>query len=173
MCFLSTCDRSYCLCSAALRLAGITAQTVAPAGGAIDIDLSTGEPTGILREAAIQLCSNLFTETEAETRKYITAGLQFCLQNGLTCVQPNDTRTWHVYKQLYDAGELPIRVFLTINQDEIYDTEAISKGTVPKAGELYGSDDMLSCHRVKLFADGALGPHTAALSKPYVVPHRW
>jgi len=31
---------------------------------------------------------------------------------------------------------------------------------------------LLQCHRVKIFADGALGSETAALSQPYVIPHR-
>lgn len=171
------------LLSAALRLCGIDRNTVAPSGGEIDRD-AEGNITGILRESAIQLCTNLQKESKALAKRYITSGLQWCLkvitiytvlftrpflcmfnydklvllradvdasyiQNGLTCVQPNDTRTWHLYKELFDEGSIPIRVFLTINQDEIYDKQAIEKGMVPKAKETYGTDHMLSCHRVK------------------------
>jgi hypothetical protein len=52
--------------SKALELAGITKDTSAPAGGAIDKD-ATGEPTGILRETATDLVWRVIPEpTEAE-----------------------------------------------------------------------------------------------------------
>jgi len=40
--------------SAALQAAGVTGKTVPPQGGAIDLD-ANGEPTGILRESAMEL----------------------------------------------------------------------------------------------------------------------
>src|SRR5205085_2935716 len=51
-------------------------------------------------------------------------------------------------------------VYLTIMQNEM------SQPNRPQPNERCG--DMLSCHRVKIFADGSLGAETAALSQPYL-----
>ena len=45
-----------------MDLAGITAATPAPFGGAIDHDPETGELTGILKELAMDLVARLFEE---------------------------------------------------------------------------------------------------------------
>ena len=49
----------------ALELAGITAATPDPFGGAIDHDPATGQPTGILKDVAMELMFRLFQETIA------------------------------------------------------------------------------------------------------------
>jgi predicted amidohydrolase YtcJ len=48
--------------SRALGLAGITGETPDPPGGAIDHDRATGQPTGILKEQAMDLMSRLFDD---------------------------------------------------------------------------------------------------------------
>ena len=143
----------------ALRLAGITAETADPPGGSIDRD-EQGRPTGLLREKAAGLVEKLIVETVARRRQYVEVGLEYCLSMGLTCVQTNDEGCWSTYKQLADEGKLPLRVFLTIMHAEM------GVAGQPKAGEEYGP--LLSCHRIKMFADGALGAETAALTQPYV-----
>ena len=145
--------------TAALRLAGITAETVDPPGGSIDRD-EHGRPTGLLREKAAGMIESLIVETAERRRQYVEVGLDYCLRMGLTCVQTNDERCWSTYKQLADEGKLPLRVFLTIMHAEM------GLDGQPTAGEEYGP--LLSCHRIKMFADGALGAETAALTQPYV-----
>ena len=143
----------------ALRLAGITDETVDPPGGSIDRD-EQGRPTGLLREKAAGMVERLIVETAERRRQYVETGLDYCLRMGLTCVQTNDEGCWFTYQQLADEGALPLRVFLTIMHSEM------GASGQPTAGQQHG--DFLSCHRVKLFADGALGAETAALSQPYV-----
>ena len=145
--------------SVALRLAGISRGTAAPAGGSIDTG-PDGEPTGLLRETAAEMVQRLIVESEPTRRQYVEAGVRRCLELGLTCVQTNDEGCWPIYRRLVDAEQLPIRVQLTIQHTEM------QREGQPAAGEAYGP--LLSCHRIKLFADGSLGAETAALSQPYV-----
>jgi len=146
--------------SAALQAASIDASTPNPAGGAIDYT------AGILKETATELLRPQMEWMDTPERQlyYIRTGLRMCVENGLTAVQTNDENTWHLYTQLADRDELPLRVFLTIQQEEI------GKEGRPKPKQQHGP--LLQCHRVKLFADGALGAETASLSMPYVLPHR-
>lgn len=144
--------------SLALQLAGISDSTEDPSGGVIDRD-AAGRPTGILRETATLLVSKLARDEPSDRRSHALTGIQRCLEMGLTSVQTNDEEAWELWCQLADEGLLPIRVFLTV-----YYTEMDNPGQV-KAGQRHGS--MVSCHRIKLFADGSLGAQTAALSCPY------
>ena len=145
--------------TAALRLAGITRSSVNPPGGSIDRD-EAGEPTGLLRETAAEMVVRLIGESMETKKAYVKAGLQYFLEMGITYVQTNDEGCWPVYCQLADEGQLPIRVALTIMHKEMG-----GEGQ-PQPGATHGP--LLSCHRIKLFADGALGAETAALSQPYV-----
>ena len=156
-----------------LQRAGIDKDTVDPVGGIIDRDedgkyfnfhfiYSYFSPTGILREKAIDLIRSFITENMEVREKYIKAGLKLCLDNGITSVQTNDAGAWLAYKSLADKNELPCRVYLTIKASEIITHPKI----IPYANETNGQ--LLSSHRAKLFADGALGASTAAISVPYV-----
>ena len=102
----------------------------------------------------------LIVESAERRRQYVEVGLDYCLSMGVTCVQTNDAGCWTTYQQLADEGKLPLRVFLTIMHAEI------GLAGQPTSGQEHGS--LLSCHRIKMFADGALGAETAALTQPYV-----
>src|SRR3954468_18228008 len=54
--------------SAALAAAGVTGKTAAPQGGAIDLD-AKGEPTGILRESAMDLVEKMIPPPRPEERR--------------------------------------------------------------------------------------------------------
>jgi len=58
-----------------------------------------------------------------------------------------------------EAGELPCRVFLTLPV-QVLDEDAALEPLCHDSG-------LLSCDRVKLWTDGALGASTAALLEPY------
>jgi hypothetical protein len=144
----------------AMHLAGMDLNQTSwtTSGGVVDLG-QDGKPNGILRESACKLIKPLIFETSDEIRlKYLSCGLQQCLQYGLTAVQTNDRKCWKLYQRLQREGNLPIRVYLTPNQDEIGSED------IPKPGT---KDGLLSCDRVKLFADGSLGAETAAVRLPY------
>lgn len=144
--------------SKGLEIIGITKETDDPHGGKIDRD-EDNQATGILRETALSLVAPFIKNVEASYKKeHIKKGLAECLKTGLTAVHTNDAKAWKYYAELEEAGELPIRVFLTVPYDELGEEET------PAANQQQG---MLRCQRVKLFADGSLGAETAALREPY------
>ncbi|KJE92046.1 metal-dependent hydrolase [Capsaspora owczarzaki ATCC 30864] len=151
----------------ALRLAGLLGSNpvTVPAGGTADRDES-GEFTGILRENAVVLIYPFVQDNIPRIlqKRYLEAGLQSCLRNGLTAVQTNDACAWDLYQELQSEGKMPIRVFLTLMHDELVSPPTQFQSVVPAPKQQEG---LLSCDRVKLFSDGSLGAETAALRAPY------
>lgn len=99
-------------------------------------------------------------KTRDDIEQCVKAGVHECLKRGLTSVHSNEpTGSWAVYRDLANAGQLPIRVFFAGYFNER------DPSNFPRACERHG--DMLYSDRVKLFVDGALGVQTAALSIPY------
>jgi len=93
---------------------------------------------------------------------YIRNALNNCLRAGLTAVQTNDIKAWNIYQNLEAKGELPLRVFLTINYEEFEE-----EGKQPNFHTLNSKPPLFTCRRIKLYSDGSLGAETAALRSPY------
>jgi len=147
--------------SAALRAAGITAATPDPDMGVIDRDES-GQPTGILRELAINLVREVMPpHTDAETDEAMRRAMAKVHQLGLTGVHdfrimggedgPPALRAW---QRLRAANQLAVRAWVLI-PGELLD-EAITLGLQTGFG-----DDFLRIGPAKFFSDGATGPRTA------------
>jgi predicted amidohydrolase YtcJ len=147
--------------SRALQLAGVGASTADPPGGQIQRD-SSGQPTGILFESAMDLVANhIPPPTPVEVAAAMRAAQPVCWQAGLTGLHDFDGRTsFQALQMLYEAGELGLRVVKNI---PVYRMDhAIGIGL--RSG--YGND-WLRIGGVKIFADGALGPRTAYMIAPY------
>lgn len=157
--------------SKALKLAEIDTTTPDPPGGSIDRDRETGEPTGVLRENAIDIVRKLIpSPTVEDLKRVIRIASQEAASLGLTTVQSNDlggTRTMinrlEAYRQLAEAGELPIRVELQSTMPTPEELKTYIE--VQKAHPTLGSKVTLG--PLKLFTDGSLGGRTAALTYPY------
>ncbi|ELU03691.1 hypothetical protein CAPTEDRAFT_206365 [Capitella teleta] len=149
--------------SKALQLAGVGKDTPDPDGGAVDRYPSehpkAGEPTGILRENACKAIRELTRPNSAQVTEHLGIALAQCIRNGVTSAHSCEVQSWNEFKSLVDSSRLPIRIFYSA----FYDSK--DSGNFPKAGEKHG--DLLSCDRIKLFSDGALGVGTAFLSQPY------
>jgi predicted amidohydrolase YtcJ len=148
--------------SAALKMAGITASTPEPVNGRIQRDLR-GYPTGIVFEGAVKLVEAAIPEPAPEALAKTFRQLFLKLSRmGLTGVHDFDKRTCFMSLQLLHArDELRMRV-----------VKSIPLELFPRAVELglhsgFGGD-LLRIGSIKLFADGALGPHTGAMIDPYV-----
>lgn len=147
--------------SRALKIAGITAATPDPPGGQIQRDAS-GQPTGILFEEAMNLVAQHVPEpTNAEIATAMRLAQQQCWQAGLTGLHDFDGRSsFAALQTLHHNGELGLRVVKNI---PVYRLEhAIGVGLRTGFG-----DEWLRIGGVKIFADGALGPRTAAMLAPY------
>ncbi len=148
--------------SAALRLAGINASSPDPANGSIQRD-AHGQPTGILFEQAIRLVEAAIPEptTQALVQTFQQV-IPKLWRTGLTGVHDFDERTCFMALQcLHARGGLHLRVVKSIPHDLLSQAEELGL----QSG--FG-DDLLRIGSIKLFADGALGPHTGAMLDPYV-----
>ena len=147
--------------SQALALAGITAKTPDPSGGIIDRD-ERGEPTGILRNKAIDLVYAHVPPPSAQTEdRALLAAQQHLLALGVTAV--DDMDTWEALaavQRAHRAGSLKIRVH-----------SAVPLESWPRLADFVAregrGDDWHSWGSLKGFMDGSLGARTALLNTPY------
>ena len=148
--------------SQALARAGITAETHSPPGGEIERQPGTGEPTGILKERAERLVTDVI---EGPSLEAIKAALKVATFNahraGITGIHDcEDERAFAAFQDLSKEGELSLRVLMHIPAENL--DHAIGLGL--RTG--FGGKN-LRVGGVKIFADGALGTRTAAMLAPY------
>ncbi len=148
--------------SLALRLAGITRKTQPPPGGEILKDPQTGEPTGILKDAAIDLLAKVIPEPSEEAKiKAAQAALRHAAECGVTSVHDmGNAENFEVYQALWKEGKLTCRIFLYIPVTEV-DVLARLRLKTPFGNEY------LKIGGLKGFVDGSLGSSTALFFDPY------
>lgn len=148
--------------SLAMRIAGIDASTVDPVGGQLTRD-EQGNPTGILLEwTAMDLVTAHIPPATLESivRKMALAQ-DVALTLGMTGIHDFDWReSFQALQVLRERRELSLRVIKQINRD--YFNSMIDLGLRQGFG-----DDWIRIGNLKIFADGALGPRTAAMIDPY------
>jgi predicted amidohydrolase YtcJ len=148
--------------SAALRAAGITRETQAPVGGAIDLD-DGGEPTGILRDTASRLIAVAAPKPTPDER---LAGFRAAIAHahalGVTGAHVMDVGRgeYQAMLALRDSGKLDLRIraYLTAERVDEWIDRAVRTGD---------GDDVMRIGGVKFFSDGALGSMTAWMEEPY------
>jgi predicted amidohydrolase YtcJ len=148
--------------SAALKAAGITAQTQPPSGGAIDHD-AQGQPTGIIRESAQELVrSKIPPRTSAQRRRAAELALADAARWGVTSAQDNsEWEDFLVYEEMEREGKLTLRISEWLRFNDSVDL-------LEKHRAHHQADDpMLHTTMLKGFMDGSLGSRTAALLAPY------
>ena len=145
----------------ALKLANITASMPDPHNGQIQRD-AHGNPTGILLETAMELVSRVIPEpTIGEIADAIEKAQPILWKMGLTGVHDFDRReSFMALQELHANKKLKLRVLKNLPVELLDEIHAIGL----RSG--FG-DDMLRIGNVKVFMDGALGPHTAAMFQPY------
>ncbi len=148
--------------SLALQLAGITRTTVAPPGGEILKDPVTGEPTGILKDAAIDLVARVIPQPSLEAKlEAAQAALRHAAECGVTTVHDMaDAENFEVYQALLKEKKLTCRIFLYLPVTEV-DLLARLRLKTP-----FGND-WLKIGGLKGFVDGSLGSSTALFFEPY------
>jgi predicted amidohydrolase YtcJ len=148
--------------TAAMKLANITSQTLDPQNGQVQRD-AKGDATGVLLETAMELANDAIPEpTLDEIMNSMEKAQSNLWKMGLTGVHDFDRRDSFVTLQMLHAqNRLKLRVLKNIPV-ELLD-QAFELGL--RAG--FG-DDMLRIGNIKVFIDGALGPHTAAMFQPYI-----
>ena len=149
--------------SAALRAAAppITRDTPDPAGGVIDRDAS-GEPTGLLREKAIELLrSRIGFEMDKVSESDLLNAIRAAHKLGLTGIcNVEGANALCAFQNLHAQGKLTLRVTHTIPTENL--ERALAIGLRGGLG-----DDWLRIGGVKMFADGSLGSQTAWMLEPF------
>ena len=145
----------------ALERAGITAQTPDPADGVIERD-PTGEPTGILTGAAVDLVREVMSPKSWDQQLLESkAALRRLGENGVTGIHDiTGAEQLRVFKYLRDSGELTVRVYArpTLDKWEELATLGIQTG--------FG-DEYLKIGGLKGFVDGIMGNSSAYFRQPY------
>jgi len=153
--------------SLALKLAGVTAATPDPAGGVIVRDAS-GEPTGALKDAAMDLVMRAIPPlTHAQRRAIIERALRHAASIGVTSMQAvsdgdlaSDYADLGVLAELREQGQLTARVYAIPNLAGVDDWTKL--GLRHAFGDAY-----LRVGAFKSFADGSVGSRTAYFFKPF------
>lgn len=152
--------------SKALQLAGITSKTPNPEGGQIVKDPKTGEPTGILKDGAMDLVGNVIPlPSPAALEEYLQNAVRHALEHGVT--QIHDMSSYggwpdlFAYRKAYANKKPGLRIysFVPIATWKMLDSFVKQNGR---------GDDMLRWGGLKGFVDGSLGSTTAWFYQPYL-----
>lgn len=148
--------------SLTLRLAGVTRDTPDPDGGVIVRDQS-GEPTGVLKDAAQNFVWKVFPPRSFDERLAAArAATDYAASLGVTSVQDMSAGAdVGIYQTLLDRGELKTRIYAIW---PLPDWERLAQTGV----RAHFGSPMLRTGGLKGFADGSLGSTTALFFDPYL-----
>ena len=157
--------------SLALQKAGVTKETPDPTGGVIVRDPATGEPTGVLKDAAEGLLDRAVPRpTDGEMEEALRAALQEAARHGVTSIgditvdgdSSNGSFTGEIQllRRAEQEGWLTCRIYAI--------TPIADWRKLAEAGLAHDmGSDYLKLGAVKAFADGSLGSRTGWMFDPY------
>jgi predicted amidohydrolase YtcJ len=150
--------------SLALRLARIARDTPDPPGGVVVRDALTGEPTGVLKDNAMDLVGRVQPEPgEVEMDSALERAMRHAAEHGVTTVHvmSYSWRDLAAFRRARSRNALITRVvdFVPLA------TWPMLADTVRALGR---GDDWLHWGGLKGFMDGSLGSTTAAFFEPYL-----
>src|SRR5262249_11312869 len=151
--------------SAALKLAGIDKNTKSPFGGDVLKDKQTGEPTGMLIDAAQGLLrSKVPPTTAAEAERAIILGVKRDIELGWVEIQDAGGcyEDVDLYWQVEMQGAIKLRIYKAVYGPGPDANRLLAEGA--SVGE-FGNHFTL--RTIKVVSDGALGSRGAALLEPY------
>jgi predicted amidohydrolase YtcJ len=148
-----------------LKLANVDKSTPSPFGGEISKDKQTGEPNGMLLDAAQGLVRRRVPPTTREDEeRAVVLGSKRDVELGWTQIQ-DAGGSWNdvdIFKKLYAAGTIKLRIYKAVYGPGPNATRLINDG--PIIGEF---ENRLTVRTIKVVSDGALGSRGAALLGPY------
>ncbi len=151
--------------SRALELAGITRETLSPEGGLIVKDPNTNEPTGILKDNAMNLIYNIIPDhNDADFYEAALTSLNEAKRFGITSVQDifsmEEIPAYAAYKKLESEGKLTCRISIRWPIEDY-------KNLISKNIKTGSGDNFLKLGAVKAYSDGSLGSSSAWFFEPY------
>jgi predicted amidohydrolase YtcJ len=151
--------------SAAFKIAGIDKNTPNPFGGEISKDKQSGEPNGMLLDAAQGLVRRKVPPTTREDEeRAVVLGVKRNIELGWTQIQDagGDYDDVEIFKKLFASGAIKLRIYKAIHGPGANANRLINEG--PIIGEF---QNRLTLRTIKVVSDGALGSRGAALLGPY------
>lgn len=151
--------------SAALKIAGVDKNTPNPFGGEISKDKETGEPNGMLLDAAQGLVRRRVPPTTREdAERAVVEGVKRDIQLGWTQIQDagGSYDDVELFKKLYGSGEIKLRIYKAVYGPGANADRLLKEG--PIIGDF---QNRLTVRTIKVVSDGALGSRGAALLAPY------
>lgn len=152
--------------SKALELAGVNATTKFTGYGEIVRD-AQGNPTGVLKEDAMDLVSSVIPRPSRELKlKALRKGIETAHALGITSIQNASGSIGDVelYDELLKSGELKLRTSFAFGVDSKTTNADIEK--IVAVSKKYDSPN-LRVKAVKIFVDGVIESYTAAMLAPY------
>lgn len=154
-----------------LKASGITGKTEAPFGGEIQKDPVTGEPTGIIKENAMDLIKTgevvpEIQDQEKEEKKwqgYLLA-MKEARELGVTSIQIPGWGDFDAYKKLQSEGNLTSRI--DIGESLTGDKEKLKK-YLEISTEYTREKNWIRFGYLKAFIDGTIGSGTALMFEPF------
>jgi predicted amidohydrolase YtcJ len=151
--------------SAALKIANVTRDTPNPFGGEILKDKQTGEPTGMLLDAAKELVTrHIPAPTEADNERATVLGVERSIRLGWTEIQDAGGSYQDVarLKKLYGEGRIKLRIYKAV-----YGPGPEADRLLNEGATIGAFDNRFTLRTIKVVFDGALGSRGAALLAPY------
>ena len=148
--------------SAAMRAAGITAGTQAPAGGRVE--RTNNLPNGIFVDAATALVERHIPPASAELRDRALAETQrLLLSTGITAASDMGTSVddWQAMRRAGEGGRLQLRIMSYANSLDTL------RAVAPNGPTSWLFGDRLRMAGLKIYSDGALGSRGAWLKQDY------
>jgi len=147
--------------SLALKLAKINIDTRAPSGGVLVKDRRTGEPTGILKDAAMDLIGAVIPDPSSEELdEALDAAMKNATERGVTSIHDMLAwQDWGAYERALKNDKLPVRVRAYFAISTWQQVDSLRDSTM--------SNDWLRVGGLKGFVDGSLGSSTALMCAPF------
>ena len=151
--------------SAALKIAKIDKNAANPFGGEILKDKTTGEPTGMLLDNAMDLAAkNIPKPTEAEREKAFLLGIEREIGLGWCEIQNAGSHAddIKIIRKCFDEGKVKLRFI-----NAVYGPGEDAQQFLREGSTISAYDHHFTQRTIKVIFDGALGSRGAALLKPY------
>jgi predicted amidohydrolase YtcJ len=150
--------------SAALRLAGVNAETANPFGGQILKDTS-GAPNGMLIDnAKVLVASHIPPPTAAEREQALLLGIQREIRLGWCEIQNagGEIADADLIRKVWSDGKSNLRIY-----NAVYGPGPAADRLLKEGETLAAADGKFTERTIKVISDGALGSRGAALLEPY------
>lgn len=171
VCAVRACGHCLVVNSKALEVLGVTADSPQPEGGRIGME--NGAPDGRFYDNGMDMVYKAIPIPDKEALKdMIRAACKALNAYGVTSSQTDDycvfrSVPWQTvnaaYQELEASGELTVRVY---EQSNFTDLPSLKEFVEAGCNTGVGTD-LFKIGPLKMLGDGALGPRTAYLSRPY------